>query len=153
MALKDDASEIRAYMQGRASQLNLDNTKKRWPKWVFRSDHIENVAAILEYGKLLSRARAESEKLIFHDIASPEHIAELSTCQGRYVRLYFRPRTPTQYANEGIRPSSKIQYGAHMPVPVYLLFSAELLEEEEIQFTRGRLRSDTEIGDGASFLR
>ena len=97
MALKDDASEIRAYMQGRASQLNLDNTKKRWPKWVFRSDHIENVAAILEYGKLLSRARAESEKLIFHDSASPEHIAELSTCQGRYVRLYFRPHTPTQF--------------------------------------------------------
>jgi hypothetical protein len=40
-----------------------------------------------------------------------------------------------------------------MPVPVYLLFSNELLAQQGVSFTRGRLLPSTEIGHTAEFLR
>ena len=153
MAQKPDAEEIIAHMSELASSPKLDGARKWWPNWIFRSDHVENTAKILNSGKLLSRHAAESQGLIEKDAASPRHIATLTPDQRRYVRLYFRPQTPTQHANEGIRPRSGYQYGAHMPVPVYLVFSASLLAEKGVRFTRGRLERDTEIGDSAEFLR
>ena len=153
MALKPDAEDIRAHMRGLAASLRLRGPRSGWPNWLFRSDHVENTAAILNSGKLLSRAAAESDQLIVKDSGSPNLIRQLTSEHRRYVRLYFRPRTPTQYVNEGIRPAHKIQYEAHMPVPVYLLFSASLLMEEGVRFTRGRLTNSAEIGETASFLR
>lgn len=108
MPLKRDADSILAFMQGLASDLGLDDNRKRWPIWLFRSDHVENTAAILNGGELLSRALAEQQGLIVKDSASQQHIDELTQSQRRYVRLYFRPRTPTQFRNEGIRPESEI---------------------------------------------
>lgn len=140
-------------MRGLASSLGLDGSRKWWPDWLFRSDHVENAAAILNSGKLLSRAVAESERLIVKDAGSPEHIGQLTAEHRTYVRLYFRPRTPTQYANEGIRPKHRIQYNAHMPVPVYLLFSTSLLMETGVTFSRGRLAPGTPIGETAEFLK
>ena len=140
-------------MRGLASALPLDRSRKWWPDWLFRSDHVENAAAILNSGKLLSRAAAEDDSLIIKDAGSPEHVGQLSAEHRTYVRLYFRPRTPTQYANEGIRPKNRIQYGAHMPVPIYLLFSTSLLMETGIQFSRGRLTSVAQLGESADFLK
>lgn len=153
MPLKRDAEAIRAHMLGLASELRLDGNRKLWPHWLFRSDYIENAAAILNSGKLLSRSAAERNKLIVKDSGSPRHIGQLSREHRGYVRLYFRPRTPTQYRNEGIRPTTKIELDAHMPVPVYLLFSSTLLMEAEVAFTRGRLTAGTEIGNSVEFLR
>ncbi len=140
-------------MQGLASQLRLTGVRKQWPNWIYRSDHVENAAAILNSGKLLSRANAETKGLIIKDAGSPQHISQLHAHHRKFVRLYFRPRTPTQYSNEGIRPQSKIQYSAHMPVPVYMLFSASLLAVDGVQFSRGRLTRTANIGKTAKFLR
>ena len=153
MAPKPDADEIRAHMRGLASSLGLDASRKWWPDWLFRSDHVENAAAILNRGKLLSRAAAEHSGLIVKDAGSPKHIHQLTAKHRSFVRLYFRPRTPTQYANEGIRPKNKIQYDAHMPVPVYLLFSTSLLTETGVSFSRGRLTPAAQIGGTADFLK
>ena len=140
-------------MRGLAASLRLDGNRKRWPNWLFRSDHVENAAAILNSGKLLSRAAAQRSGLIVKDSGSPRHVGQLSAEHRSYVRLYFRPRTPTQYRNEGIRPAGKIELDAHMPVPVYLLFSSSLLMESDVEFTRGRLTHETEIGNSVEFLR
>ena len=153
MALKPDAEDIRDHMRALAASLRLGRSRSWWTKWLFRSDHVENAAAILNSGKLLSRAAAESGQLIVKDSGRPDLIRQLTPEHRRYVRLYFRPRTPTQYANEGIRPKRKIEYKAHMPVPVYLLFSISLLMEEGVQFTRGRFTQSAEIGETAQFLR
>ena len=153
MELKPDAGQIRSYMRGLASSLRLDPSRRWWTNWLFRSDHVENAAAILNSGKLLSRSSAEIHGLIKHDSGSPQYINHLSTQHRSYVRLYFRPRTPTQYSNEGIRPKSAIQYDAHMPVPVYMLFSISLLTRQGVSFTPGRLTETVSVGDSVEFLK
>ena len=140
-------------MRGLASSLDLDEKRKWWPKWLFRSDHVENVAAILNSGRLLSRASAESRELIVKDSGSPQVICSLNPEEKSYVRLYFRPRTPTNYSNEGIRPKSEIVYEAHMPVPVYLLFSSDLLMEKGVYFTNGRFEQIPDMAETAAHLK
>ena len=74
------------------------------------------------------------------DIAAPDIIDHTDAEWQDYVRLYFRPRTPTQYLNEGFRPVSRLQLGAHCPVPVYLLFDAyQVLSRQDSLFTEGNL--------------
>jgi len=153
MPLKADADEILAHMKQLPSNLKLDGSRRWWPRWLYRSDHVENAADILNSGRLLSRGAAKNENVIRVDSGSPQYVEQLSNEHRNLVRLYFRPRTPTQYANEGIRPKSMIQYGAHMPVPVYLLFTANLLAEEGVYFIKGRLTEEAAVGDSADFLK
>ncbi|MCY3878996.1 MAG: DarT ssDNA thymidine ADP-ribosyltransferase family protein [Rhodobacteraceae bacterium] len=150
MSLKPDAVAIGAFMEGLAKKLKLDPNHSWWPKLLFRSDHVENTAKILNSGALLSRAAAKG--LIIKDSASPDYLEKLGPWQRNFVRLYFRPRTPTQFRNEGIRPSNKIWKEAHMPVPVYLLFSSKLLQEQGVQFSLGRLEEKSQLGESCSFL-
>ena len=153
MPRKADAEEILKHMQQLPSSLGLGRNRRFWSRWVFRSDHVENAADILNCGRLRSRAAAEEGKLIQVDSGSPQYVGQLSARHRNLVRLYFRPRTPTQYANEGIRPREMIEYGAHMPVPVYLVFDVSLLGEEGVRFTKGRLTEGTPIGGSAAFLK
>ena len=153
MPLKADADAILEHMQQLPSSLGMDGNRRFWPRWLFRSDHVENAAEILNSGRLLSRAAAEDGDLVRTDSGSPEYVGQLSSRHRNLVRLYLRPRTPTQYVNEGIRPRGRIEYGAHMPVPVYLLFATSLLAEEGVFFTKGRLAQGTEVGDSAEFLK
>ena len=149
---KPDADKIAAFMAGLPTALGLGKQRRWWPQCLFRSDHVENAAQILNDGRLLSRAQAERSGAIIHDSGSQEHIGELTDQQRDCVRLYFRPLTPTQYANEGIRPVHAIKFDAHMPVPVYLLFSTQLLEYEGVGFSKGRLALGTETGGSHEFL-
>ena len=120
----------------------LDQTRLWWPNYLFHCTDIRNVANILKSGELLSRVQAENAKSLAVDIAGPEIIAQTDSRWHNYVRLYFRPRTPTQYRNEGFRPKGQWEYGAHCPVPVYLLFDAiSVLSEAESLFTHGNLAS------------
>ena len=153
MPRKPDADEILEHMRQLPSSLGLDRNRRLWSNWLYRSDHVENAAAILNNGRLLSRAAAERGGLIRVDSASPQYVGQLSAGYRDLVRLYFRPRTPTQYRNEGIRPRHRIELDAHMPVPVYLLFSADLLGEEGVWFTKGRLAEGTPVGESAAFLK
>ena len=139
-------------MEGLAALLGLEKSRAWWPNYLFRSDHVENAATILNKGVLLSRLAAEKEKLIIKDSGSPEHISQLDDTQRNLVRLYFRPRAPTNYVNEGFRPTEHLEYQAHMPVPVYLLFSSVLLSQQGVRFSKGRLTPQAEIGDTSEFL-
>ncbi|MGO8701673.1 MAG: DarT ssDNA thymidine ADP-ribosyltransferase family protein [Limisphaerales bacterium] len=70
------------------------------------------------------------------------------------MRLYFRPRTPTQHQIEGFRPAG--QYGSlgkHMPLPVFFLFdSKDVLTREATRFSKGNLSQNPEVGEDATFF-
>jgi hypothetical protein len=77
------------------------------------------------------------------DNASPEVIEQTQPQHFRYARLYFRPRTPTQYRNEGIRPVNRRKLGgAHCPIPVYFCFDAlTVLARDDTEFSNGNMGS------------
>ena len=126
-----------------------------WPKFVFHYTALENAVSILKSGMLYSRREAERKGLLVTDVASASVLSNTSRDHRRHVRLYFRPKTPTQFSNEGIRPAQSIRYGAHCPVPVFFLFdSGDLLTRKSTQFSDGSLAgyNPGRIGDTGKFF-
>ena len=126
-----------------------------WPDFVFHYTALENAILILESGTLYSRDEAANRGLLSSDSANSEVLAKTSDAYKNYARLYFRPKTPTQYSNEGIRPHNAIVHDAHCPVPVFLLFnSRDVLTRASTRFSRGSLAgySPGPVGIRASFF-
>ena len=121
----------------------MDSARESWPRYLFHCTDVLNVVSILTSGMLLGRTQAQQSDSLRVDIAAPEIIDRTSTEWQDYVRLYFRPRTPTQYRNEGFRPVSRLELEAHCPVPIYLLFDAyQILSRQDSLFTDGNLAAD-----------
>ncbi len=111
-----------------------------WPSFVFHYTNLQNAASILNQGVLLSRAEALRQGLMITDNASRPVMGHTLDKWKDYVRLYFRPRTPTQIRNEGIRPPTQQYLESHCPVPIFLLFdSVEVLTRQETRFSDGSL--------------
>lgn len=140
--VRPDANEIRIFLKNLANENWLKTSaRKWWPQFLFHFTDVNNVAKILDCGKLYSRNRLGNITQDFIDIASPEVIQHTPTRYQSYVRLYFRPRTPTQFRNEGIRPSEVRELGgAHCAIPIFLLFdSYEILSRDDSRFSNGNL--------------
>lgn len=113
---------------------------KQLASHVYRFDDIENVVEILKRGELLSREEMARQNIAYKNCAAPSVIANTTTERKDFVRLYFRPLTPTQYRNEGIRPAAGIDLEAHCPVPVFMLFDfVDLLGQDSTQFSTGNM--------------
>lgn len=71
-----------------------------------------------------------------------------------FVRMYFRPRTPTQYHIEGIRKQAEFYHGAHAPTLGMLIFHAErILRAPGVQFSNCNMqRDEVEVGDSDQFF-
>ncbi len=111
-----------------------------WPDFLFHFTDIKNVVSILNSGFLFSRHQLALRDKNWEDAASPKVIGRTKLDITDYVRLYFRPLTPTAYANEGIRPSNRIRLDAHCPIPIYFLFDSRMiLSLEETRFSNGNL--------------
>ena len=135
-----ELSKLREHIDRLRSAPWIDPVREWWPRYLFHCTDVRNAVNILKSGELLSRAQAQQSGNLRVDIASPDIIDRTDAEWQEYVRLYFRPRTPTQYLNEGFRPASKLQLGAHCPVPVYLLFDAyQILSRRDSLFTEGNL--------------
>jgi len=148
---KPDADEIEEKLAELRSAFS--DHRSWWPRFVYHSADLPNAASILNRGEILSRQRAGQCGVLEKDSAAPEIIGALTEEQKDWVRLYFRPRAPTQYANEGIRPKQAYEYGAHMAVPVFFLFSApSVLTQEGCCFTKGRLRPGGTLGQTADYF-
>ena len=122
---------------------------------MFHYTSLENVISILKSGALYSREEAVSRSLLSSDSASSSVLAHTSDAYKSCARLYFRPKTPTQYSNEGIRPRNAIVHDAHCPIPVFLLFnSRDVLTRASTQFSRGSLAgyNPGPVGIKASFF-
>lgn len=153
-ARKRDQKQIIAKLDELAARYKSDS-RSWWPKFLFHYSELQNVVSILESGVLLSRSGAVSRGLLQIDSASQSVLLKTSETIKECVRLYFRPKTPTQYSNEGIRPRNNRSHGSHCPIPVMLLFdSRDILTRESTQFSRGSLAGHApgKTGCRASFF-
>jgi hypothetical protein len=123
--------------------------RTKWPKYLFHHASLSNATSILNAGALLSRYDAAA--LAHDDVAPAEVIARRSDAH-KFARLYFRPRTPTQYQVEGIRKADECYLGDssnHVPVLYMFLFFAEsVLALDGTQFSNGNMQSPQTKFDG-----
>ncbi|WP_143463654.1 DarT ssDNA thymidine ADP-ribosyltransferase family protein [Levilactobacillus enshiensis] len=120
--------------------VGLNPTKRRyWPRFAFHFTDILNAVSILNSGFLVSRDYAASHHIMINDNASDSVISGTKDLVEQMVRFYFRPRTPTQFYNEGFQTSysrEQRKLTANCPVPVFLLFSLpELLNLPDTRFS------------------
>lgn len=80
-----------------------------WPYFLFHFTTVENVVQTLSADELVS------------PVMNGEN---LRTRWDKFVRLDFRPRTPSLYRVEGFRPIEQQREG-YTPMPIYLLFDLE----------------------------
>lgn len=116
--------------------------RRKWPKYLFHHASLTNATGILQAGALLSRNDAASR---IHDDVAPTGVISRRSDAHQFARLYFRPRTPTQYLVEGIRKSGECYLNDasnHVPVLYMFLFSAEsVLTLDGTQFSNGNMQS------------
>ena len=127
--------------------------RTKWPKYLFHHASLSNAASILNAGALLSRHDAAN--LVHDDVAPAEVIARRDDAH-EFARLYFRPRTPTQYQVEGIRKADECYLGDssnHVPMLYMFLFSAEsVLTLDGTQFSSGNMQSPQTRFDGTEIF-
>ena len=152
---ESEISAIRQHIDELRNASWLDRPRQWWPVCLFHCTDITNVVSILNDGELDSRSRITSAGQLPVDIASPQVIASTDPQRQDYVRLYFRPKTPTQFHNEGFRPIGRRAWGSHCPVPVYLLFDAlAVLSRADSRFSdRNFSSSYAKVGGDVSFLQ
>jgi len=137
---KSDAASICDHLKMLKKAAWISPAQRWWPDFLFHFTDVQNAVNILRSDELLCRTHAASSGLMITNGASPEIISRTNERWKDYVRLYFRPRTPTQYNNEGFRPPDQRKLGSHCPFPIYFLFNAEkLLCRQETMFTIGNL--------------
>ena len=150
---KADSARIQTHIEKLKAEPWLGKARGWWPNYLYRFDNIDSAAKIINVGKILCRSAAGSAGVLGLDCASPEIIACTADKWKHYVRLYFRPRTPTQYDSEGFRPRDRYVLGAHCPVPVvFLLDASEILTRADTEFSDGNLAANAATGTDAHFL-
>lgn len=148
---KPDARRITRFLSDLKKSDWLGTARNWWPDYVYHYTDIQNAVSILKTGALFSRNVADSAGLMTTDNASQDIIDSTGEELKDYVRLYFRPRTPTQYNNEGFRPVGRRSLQSHCPVPIYFLFdSRAVLSRADTRFTYGNLKSARETFSSAS---
>ncbi|MBM7323985.1 DUF4433 domain-containing protein [Agrobacterium sp. S2] len=123
MALRDDF--VREHIARWQQNLQSQNRpyREKWPSRLFHHAPIENAVKILKDGFL--RSRNDTTQLRVRDVAAPG-VIDSRTHTHDFGRLYFRPRTPTQWHIEGIRKTGECAYGdqTHAPLLVMMIFDA-----------------------------
>lgn len=92
-----------------------------------------------------------------HDDVAPAQIIAARADAHRFARLYFRPRTPTQYQVEGIRRNGDFYLNNsanHVPLLYMFLFSTEsVLTLPNTHFSNGNMQSpNTTFGHTEQFF-
>ncbi len=126
--------------------------RKHWPSRLFHHAPLENAVQILSQGMLRSRDDAENART--RDVAAPGVIDARNHAHDR-VRLYFRPKTPTQYHIEGVRKPGDCTYpGAHAPVLIMLALDARsVLARPDIRFSNQNMQlAGTVPGDSEAYF-
>jgi len=146
--LKQNSHLIEEHIKNLKKEPWLVESQKWWVDHLFHFTDILNAVEILKSGFLRSRTELDQHKLIPTDIASSEIISNTDEKWKDYVRLYFRPRTPMQYRNEGFRPIDKRELGgAHCPIPIIFIFnSIPILTDSETSFSEGNLAAGSTTG-------
>jgi hypothetical protein len=83
------------------------------------------------------RSRNDSANTHPRDVAAPGVISN-QTGAHDFVRMYFRPKTPTQYNIEGIRKPGECKYGDQTHVPLLVMFGLDartVLSQPDVRFS------------------
>ena len=140
--MSQDRRKIQNFLDDLKQEPWLGEQREWWPDYLFHFTAIENAVSILNSGFLFSRDEVERRRIDFTDSASSKIISQTDATLTDYVRLYFRPRTPTTYHMEGFKPLGQLFQGAHCPVPVYFLFDMrEIITLRDTRFSNGNLAS------------
>lgn len=138
--MKPWANTIRQHIE--KWETRLPPSRRSIPRFVYHFTAIPNAVNILTSGQICSRSNANHLSLMVSDNACPEIIEQTREEHTRYARLYFRPRTPTQYNNEGIRPRAHRSLNSHCPTPVFFCFDAfHVLSMDDVEFSDGNMGS------------
>lgn len=144
---KPDAQEIRTFLRELAEEDWIRRNERRWwPNFLFHYTDLQNAVSILKDGYLYSRVTAEQKGKLLVSSGSSSVLAATSDHVRSCARLYFRPKTPTQFHTEGIRSQQTLAMSrfpdAHCPVTVFFLFDAEdVLTRDFCEFSDGNLGS------------
>lgn len=146
-------SEIAAYQtffrQLRSQIHGSAGAREGWIGYLYHITDIRNAVSILSSGLLYSRREAERLQCMNNDNAAAEIISSTPEEVKSYVRLFFRPRTPTFYHNEGFRSRANLEtqgLNAHCPVPVALIFdAATVLSLPGVRFSEGSLATHSDL--------
>ncbi len=147
MYQETDADLKRVFLQKLEKQDWVRRTERRWwPRLLFHYTDINNAIRILQNGCLYSRGQLENAGGLAVSSGSSVVLAGTDTTIKDCVRLYFRPKTPTQFHAEGVRSKTILAKSmfsdAHCPVPVFfLLDSASILTRNDSLFSDGSLAS------------
>ena len=119
--------------------------RQTWTDYLFHLTHAQNVAQILESGFLFSRTEATRQGKLKVDSASEKILNKSPKWLFDYVRLYFRPKTPTTYHMEGTTRIATRKYpDAHCSMPVYLLFDfREVIALQDAGFSERSLANNS----------
>jgi hypothetical protein len=93
-----------------------------WPSLLFHHAPVQNAVGIIQLGEIRSRRASEGQRPL--DIAGAGVIDHRQRAHD-FTRLYFRPRTPTQFHIEGIRRPNECHYGAAAHAPVLVMFALD----------------------------
>jgi hypothetical protein len=108
--------------------------RRYWPSRLFHHSPLQNAVKIIRDGNLRSRSDPKNSRE--RDVAAEGVIDNRRYAHPR-VRLYFRPRTPTQYHIEGIRKEGEFKYGENTHAPVLVMFvldARRVLTREGVEF-------------------
>lgn len=140
-----------AHIQNWQAQLNQPwyNHRRYWPACLFHHAPLENAVSILTEGML--RSRNDPANLRPRDVAAREVNAVRAHAHNR-VRLYFRPKTPTQFHIEGIRKPGECRFGdeTHAPVLVMLILDSQsILTLPGTQYCDRNMQSGNAVPSGS----
>ncbi len=156
MERKPDADDIAAAALRLKHDPAYDSIQRGWIGNLYHVTDVQNAASILAMGRLLCHDEAVRAGVLQTAASAAEIMGGTPGWVHRHVRLYFRPKTPTFYRNEGLRPAGDRWKGAHCPVPVAFVFDApSILGRMGTKWSAGNLASHANpvIGDDvASFL-
>lgn len=115
----------------------------KWiPRYVYHFTDVQNAVGVLRSGELMSRAEASARGAMRNDNAASDVIENTPAAHKQFARLYFRPRTPTQWHSEGIRAPADRYHGAHCPVPIFLAFDLiDTLLKDGVNVSNGNMAS------------
>ncbi len=92
--MKAWTADIECHIQSWSERLGSLNW---WPKYVYHFTDVNNAVRIIRSGSLYSRSECLRLNLMAVDNANVEVIQQTQREHLDFVRLYFRPRTPTQF--------------------------------------------------------
>lgn len=123
-----------------------------WYLHAYHFTSLENAVNIVRTGYIYSRKLADQNGLMKNDNASESVISQTKDYVKDYARFYFRPKTPTQFNNEGFK---QVGYRMHnkngisdihadIPVPVFFVFDLnEMLSSGNVFFSEISLALQT----------